>query len=84
MIDIFLQGGVLTMSLLTFLLICVVIASSKKQKIIKALGLLAFIVGSLSAALGLYSAFSVIEQVGNAMIAQANASPQSVLQLLQR
>ena len=26
----------------------------------------------------------IIEQVGNAMIAQANASPQSVLQLLQR
>ena len=66
MIDLFLQGGVLTMSLLTFLLICVVIAFSKKQKILKALGLLAFIVGLLSAVLGLYSAFSVIEQVGNA------------------
>ena len=66
MIDLFLQGGVLTMSLLTFLLICVVIAFSKKQKIVKALGLLAFIVGLLFAVLGLYSAFSVIEQVGNA------------------
>ena len=66
MIDIFLQGGVLTMSLLTFLLICVVIAFSKKQKIVKALGQLAFIVGLLSTVLGLYSAFSVIEQVGNA------------------
>ena len=65
MIDLFLQGGVLTMSLLTFLLICVVIAFSKKQKIVKALGLLAFIVGLLSAVIGLYSAFSVIEQVGN-------------------
>ena len=54
------------MSLLTFLLICVVISSSKKQKIVKALGLLAFIVGLLSAVLGLYSAFSIIEQVGNA------------------
>ena len=66
MIELFLQGGVLTMSLLTFLLICVVIAFSKKQKLVKALGLLAFIVGLLSAVLGLYSAFSVIEQVGNA------------------
>ena len=66
MIDLFLQGGVLTMSLLTFFLICVVIAFSKKQKIVKALGLLAFIVGLLSAVLGLYSAFSVIELVGNA------------------
>ena len=66
MIDLFLQGGVLTMSLLTFLLICVVTAFTKKQKLVKALGLLAFIVGLLSAVLGLYSAFSVIEQVGNA------------------
>ena len=66
MIELFLQGGVLTMSLLTFLLICVVIAFSKKQSIVKALGLLAFIVGLLSAVLGLFSAFSVIEQVGNA------------------
>ena len=66
MIDLFLQGGVLTMSLLTFLLICVVIAFSKKQNLVKALGLLAFLVGLLSAVLGLYSAFSVIEQVGNA------------------
>lgn len=66
MIDLFLQGGALTMSILTFLLICVVIAFSKKQNIVKALGLLAFIVGLLSAVLGLYSAFSVIEQVGNA------------------
>ena len=66
MIDLFLQGGVLTMSLLTFLLICIVIAFSKKQKIVKPLGLLAFIVGLLSAVFGLYSAFSVIEQVGNA------------------
>ena len=54
------------MSLLTFLLISVIIASSKKQKIVKALGQLAFIVGLLSTVLGLYSAFSVIEQVGNA------------------
>ena len=54
------------MSLLTFLLICIVIAFSKKQKIVKALGLLAFIVGLLCTVLGLYSAFSVIEQVGNA------------------
>ena len=54
------------MSLLTFLLISVVIASSKKQKIVKPLGLLALILGLLSTILGLYSAFTVIEQVGNA------------------
>ena len=66
MIDLFLQGGALTMSILTFLLMCVVIAFSKKQNIVKALGLLAFIVGLLSSVLGLYSAFTVIEQLGNA------------------
>ena len=65
MIDLFLQGGVLTMSILTFLLISVVIAFSKKQELIKPLGILAFIIGLLSALLGLYSAFNVIEQVEN-------------------
>jgi len=65
MIDLFLQGGVLTMSILTFLLISVVIAFSKKQELVKSLGILAFIIGLLSALLGLYSAFNVIEQVGN-------------------
>ena len=65
MIDLFLQGGVLTMSLLTFLLISVIIAFSKKQELIKSLGVLAFIIGLLSAILGLYSAFNVIEQMGD-------------------
>tara|TARA_E500000331_G_C17039215_1_gene618750 strand:- start:65 stop:376 length:312 start_codon:yes stop_codon:yes gene_type:complete len=65
MIDLFLQVGVLTMSLLTFLLISVVIAFSKKHELVKSLGILAFIIGLLSAILGLYSAFKVIEQVGN-------------------
>ena len=65
MIDMFLQGGVLTMSILTFLLICIVIAFSKKQELVKSLGILAFIIGLLSAILGLYSAFNVIEKVGN-------------------
>ena len=65
MIDLFLKGGVLTMSILTFLLICVVIAFSKKQELVKSLGILAFIIGLVSAILGVYSAFNVIEQVGN-------------------
>ena len=53
------------MSILTFLLISVVIAFSKKKELVKSLGILAFIIGLLSALLGLYSAFNVIEQVGN-------------------
>lgn len=65
MIDLFLQGGVLTMSILTLLFVAVVITSFKKSELTKSLGLLACIVGLLSAILGLYSASNVIEQVGN-------------------
>ena len=65
MIDLFFQGGFLTMSILTLLLVAVVITSFKKSELTKSLGLLACIVGLLSAILGLYSAFNVIEQVGN-------------------
>ena len=65
MIDLFLQGGVITMSILTLLLVAVVITSFKKHELTKSLGLLACIVGLLSAVLGLYSAFNVIEQMGN-------------------
>ena len=53
------------MSILTLLLVAVVITSFKKHELTKSLGLFAFIVGLLSAILGLYSAFNVIEQVGN-------------------
>jgi len=65
MIDLFLKGGVLTMSILTLLLVAVVITFFKKHELSKFFGLLACIVGLLSAVLGLYSAFNVIEQMGN-------------------
>ena len=61
MIDLFLKVWVLTMSLFFFNMCCYIFL---KQKIVKAL--VAFIVGLLFSVLGLYSAFSVIEQVGNA------------------
>ena len=53
------------MSILTLLLVAVVIASSKKKELTKSLGLLACVIGLLSTILALYSAFDVIEQVGN-------------------
>ena len=66
MIELFLGGGVVAMSFLTLLLILVVIASSKLKHLVRSFGMLAFVVGLLSAILGIYSAFSVIEQFGNA------------------
>jgi len=66
MIDLFLNGGLVTMSFLTLLFILVIIASNKRNHLVRSLGLLAFIVGLLSSFLGIYSAIAVIEQMGNA------------------
>ena len=66
MIDLFLNGGLVTMSFLTLLFILVIIASNKRKHIVRSLGLLAFIVGLLSSFLGIYSAIAVIEQFGDA------------------
>ena len=66
MIEFFLGGGVVAMSFLTLLLISVVIASNKRQHLVRPIGMLAFVVGLLSAILGIYSAFTVIEQSGDA------------------
>ena len=66
MIDLFLNGGLVTMLFLTLLFILVIIASSKRKHLVRSLGLLAFIVGLLSSFLGIYSAIAVIEQMGNA------------------
>jgi hypothetical protein len=48
MIDLFLNGGLVTMSFLTLLFILVVIASNKRKHLVRSLGLLAFVVGLLS------------------------------------
>ena len=65
MINLFLKGGLVTMSFLTLLFILVIIASNKRKHIVRSLGLLAFVVGLLSSFLGIYSAIAVIEQMGN-------------------
>ena len=54
------------MSFLTLLFILVVIASNKRKNLVRSLGLLAFVVGLLSSFLGIYSAITIIEQMGNA------------------
>jgi biopolymer transport protein ExbB/TolQ len=66
MIDLFLNGGLVTMSFLTLLFIMVVVAANKRKHLVISLGLLAFVVGLLSSFLGIYSAIIVIEQMGNA------------------
>jgi len=66
MIDLFLNGGLVTMSFLTLLFIMVVIAANNRKHLVISLGLLAFVVGLLSSFLGIYSAIIVIEQMGNA------------------
>ena len=66
MIDLFVDGGVVSMLILTFLLAGVLVSTKKYKDKVKPLGILAFTIGLLSGLLGLYSAFTVIEQVGNA------------------
>ncbi len=66
MIEFFLGGGVVAMSFLTLLLILVVFASNRRKHLVRSFGMLAFIVGLLSAILGIYSAFTVVEQFGDA------------------
>ena len=64
MIDLFLQGGVLTMSILTFLLISVVIAFSKKQELVKSLGILAFIIGFFLLLFGAFTSLNIFYILG--------------------
>jgi hypothetical protein len=66
MIDLFMDGGVVFMSILTFLLAGVLVSAKMYKDKVRALGFLAVTVGFLGAFLGLYSAFIVIEQVGDA------------------
>ena len=66
MIDLFFEGGVLFMSILTILLITVFISFFKCKDKIKLLGTLALSVGILGSLIVLYSAFITIQEVGNA------------------
>ncbi|TNJ41946.1 MotA/TolQ/ExbB proton channel family protein [Tamlana fucoidanivorans] len=64
MLDLFYQGGLLFMTLLTILLIGVIVSFLKFPKWTKEVGLLALSTGILGQIIGLYSAFQGIEQMG--------------------
>ena len=66
MIDLFMDGGVAFMSILTLLLAGVLVSAKMYKDKVKPLGFLAVTVGFLGAFLGLYSVFIAIEQVGDA------------------
>lgn len=65
MFDLFVQGGVLGMSLLTVELICMLFAAWKAPAWVKEIGLLALLTGIFYQVLGMFQAFDVIQQVGD-------------------
>lgn len=64
MLDLFYQGGPLFMGILTILFIFVLISGWKFPDWTKEIGLLALTIGILGQTIGLYSAFSAIEAMG--------------------
>lgn len=64
MLDLFYQGGPLFMSILTILLLGLIVSFWKYPEWIKEIGLLALAIGILGQIIGLYSAFKIIEDMG--------------------
>jgi len=64
MIDLFFQGGVLFMSILTLLLIGMVYGHFTNKSFTKTLGQLALVIGVLGQCIGLYDMFVGIESMG--------------------
>ena len=65
MIEIFLQGGVLFMSIITVFLVMVGLSFYTHSDKLKTYGNLALSSGMLGSFIGLYSAFMTIQEVGN-------------------
>ena len=65
MIEIFLQGGVLFMSIITIFLVMVGLSFYTHSDKLKTYGNLALSSGILGSFIGLYSAFMTIQEVGN-------------------
>ena len=65
MIEIFLQGGVLFMSIITIFLVMVGLSFYTHSDKLKTYGNLALSSGILGSFIGLYSAFVTIQEVGN-------------------
>ena len=64
-IELFYQGGVLFMSIITILLIGTIVSYFKYPKKVKLLGNISLAVGVLGSFIGLASAFIFIQQVGD-------------------
>ena len=65
MIDLFLQGGVLFMTIITIFLVMVGVSFYTHSDKLKTYGSLALSSGILGSFTGLYSAFMTIQEVGN-------------------
>ncbi|MDG2342095.1 MAG: MotA/TolQ/ExbB proton channel family protein [Cytophagales bacterium] len=65
MIELFLQGGVLFMSIITIFLVMVGLSFYTHSDKLKTYGSLALSSGVLGSFIGLYSAFMTIQEVGN-------------------
>lgn len=65
MVELFVEGGILFMSILTILLIGVIVSYFKYPKKVKLLGNISLAVGVLGSFIGLASALIFIQQVGD-------------------
>ena len=65
MLDLYYEGGVLFMSIISFFLLMILISFYLHNDKLKTYGNLALASGILGSFIGIYSAFGVIEQVGN-------------------
>ena len=65
MLDLYYEGGVLFMSIISFFLLMILISFYLHNDKLKTYGNLALASGILGSFIGIYSALGVIEQVGN-------------------
>ena len=65
MVELFVEGGILFMAILTILLIGVIVSYFKYQEKVKLLGNISLAVGVLGSFIGLFSAFIFIQEVGD-------------------
>ena len=65
MINLFMEGGVIFMSILTLLLVGVLVSAKKYKDKVKPIGILAFAIGLLSTLIKLFSIFDFVEAAGD-------------------
>ena len=65
MINLFMEGGVIFMSILTLLLVGVLVSAKKYKDKVKPIGVLAFAIGLLSGLIRLLSIFDLVEAAGD-------------------